>query len=166
MDIKIRPTIESDYEGVNLVFTGELAHHVALLPERFQMADPVMPRQWFHDVLADPHKTLQVAVVDGRIVGLILLIESFAVDDAIYRPRRYLEVDELAVLEQFRRQGIGRLLMENAEQIAAERDIPTVELHVWEANDSARAFYQSLGYRTIRRRLARNAVTLGCQPGH
>lgn len=156
MDVLIRPATETDYDQVNLVFADELAHHVALLPDRFQLADPVMPRHWFHDVLANPTKMLHVAAVNGRLVGLILLIESVALDDPIYQPRRYLEVDELAVLADYRGQGIGRRLMETAEHIATSRGIPTVELHVWEANSLARDFYERLGYRTIRRRLARD----------
>ena len=155
MNTKIRPATGDDWEQVNLVFADELAHHVALLPNRFQMTEPVMPRQWFADVLADPNKMLHVADVDGRVVGLILLVEAVSLDDPIYRPRRHLEVDELAVLEEFRGQGIGRRLMETAEDIAVDRGIPTIELHVWEANPRAMAFYERLGYRTIRRRLAR-----------
>lgn len=156
MNVKIRPAAAEDYEAVNRIFVSELAHHVSLLPHRFQLAEPVMSRQWFEDVLTQPDKTLNVALIDGSVVGLILLIESVSLDDPIYRPRRYLEVDELAVLPDYRGQSIGRRLMEVAEQMAADRGIPTVELHVWEANGQARAFYDSLGYRTIRRRLARD----------
>lgn len=156
MDIRIRPATEDDYEAINLVFTEELAHHSALLPERFQLTDPVMPRQWLMNLLAQPRKTLLVAKVEGQVVGLILLVESVSQDDPIYRPRRYLYVDELAVLAEFRRQGIGQLLMEAAEELAADQGIPTIELNVWEANPRALAFYERLGYRTIRRRLARD----------
>jgi ribosomal protein S18 acetylase RimI-like enzyme len=156
MDIQIRPAISEDYAAVNLVFASELAYHVDLLPDRFQMVEPVMSRPWFDALLAQPDATLQVAVVSGAVVGVILLIESVSVDAAFQRPRRYLEVDELAVLPQYRRQGIGRRLMETVEQIAAARGIDTIELHVWEANSQALAFYDSLGYSTIRRRLARD----------
>ena len=156
MDVRIRPAAAADYDAVNRVFTSELAHHVSLLPDRFQMIDPVMSRRWYDDVLAQPNKLLQLAQVDGSVAGLALLVDMVSLDDPIHRPRRYLEVDELAVLPEYRRLGIGRRLMEEAERIAAARGIPTVELHVWEVNDQARAFYDRLGYRTIRRRLARD----------
>jgi ribosomal protein S18 acetylase RimI-like enzyme len=156
MNVEIRPATAVDYDNVNRIFTSELAHHVALLPDRFQMVEPVMSRQWFADLLAQSNKMLQLALVDDLVVGLILLIESVSQDDAIYRPRRYLEVDELAVLPDYRRLGIGRRLMQAAEEIAAQRGIPAVELHVWEDNQLARAFYDRLGYRTIRRRLIRH----------
>lgn len=155
MDIRIRPATEEDYDGINRVFADELAHHAALLPHRFQVTEPVMTRPWFFDVLAHPNKALRVAVVDGRLVGLILLLESVSLDDPIYRPRRYLEVDEIAVLVEYRGQGIGRRLMETAEHIAVERNIDTIELDVWQANAQAVAFYDHLGYRTIRCRMAR-----------
>ena len=156
MEILLRPAAEDDYDGVNAVFADELAHHVALLPDRFQLADPVMPRHWFSEVLANPNKMLIVAELDGRLVGQILIIDSASTDDPIYRPRRYLDVDELAVLADYRRQGIGRRLMAAAEEWAAERGITRIELNVWQANDQAIAFYERLGYRTIRRTMARD----------
>ncbi|MGD2078394.1 MAG: GNAT family N-acetyltransferase [Chloroflexota bacterium] len=156
MEITIRAATETDYAAVNLVFADELAHHVALLPERFQMADPIMSRRWFRDVLNEANKTLQLAVVDGRVVGLVLLIESVSSDDPIHRPRRFLYVDEISVAAEFRGQGIGRRLMQAAEQIAASRAIPTVELNVWEANARAISFYERLGYRTVQRRMVRD----------
>ncbi|UCG24287.1 MAG: GNAT family N-acetyltransferase [Chloroflexota bacterium] len=156
MELLLRPAAEDDYEGVNAVFADELAHHVSLLPDRFQPADPVMPRDWFLEVLANPNKMLIVAEAGGRLVGQILIIDSVNMDDPIYRPRRYLDVDELAVLAEYRRQGIGRRLMQAAEQFAAESGIPTVELNVWEANPQALSFYERLGYRTVRRRMARD----------
>jgi ribosomal protein S18 acetylase RimI-like enzyme len=156
MVIRIRTAVEADYEDVNKVFSGELAHHVALLPERFQQADPVMPRDWYRDVLAAANKTLFVAEADGNVAGLVLLVESVSQDDPIYRPRHYLYVDELAVLAEYRRQGIGRRLMTAAENLAVERGISTIELNVWENNALARSFYEGLGYHTIRRRLSRH----------
>ena len=156
MEPQIRTAAETDYENVNRLFTGQLAHHVALLPDRFQSADPVISRQWLREVLADSNKTLYVAEVTGIIAGLILLVESASLDDPIYRPRRYLYVDELAVLAEYRRQDIGRRLMAAAENLAAERGISTIELNVWEANTQAMTFYDRLGYRTIRRRLSRD----------
>ena len=156
MEPQIRTAAETDYENVNRLFSGQLTHHVALLPDRFQSADPVMTRQWFDEVLANSNRTLYVAEVTGIIAGLILLVESASLDDPIYRPRRYLYVDELAVLAEYRRQDIGRRLMAAAENLAAERGISTIELNVWEANTQAMTFYDRLGYRTIRRRLSRD----------
>ena len=156
MELLIRPATEDDYEGVNAVFADELAHHVALLPDRFQPVDPVMPHSWFLDVLAHPNKMLIVAEADGRPVGQILIIDSVSMDDPIYRPRRYLAVDELAVLTEYRRQGIGQRLMAAAEKWAAERGITRIELNVWQANEQAIAFYDRLGYRTIRRTMVRD----------
>ena len=75
MNIEIRTAAEPDYEDVNRVFTGELTHHVTLLPDRFQLADPVMPRDWFRELLTNANKTLYVAEVTDVIAGLILLVE-------------------------------------------------------------------------------------------
>lgn len=51
-----------------------------------------------------------------------------------------------------RRQGIGRLLMDAAEQRLASCGNPAVRLQVAEDNTGAREFYRGLGYRQAGRR--------------
>jgi len=68
-------------------------------------------------------------------------------------PRRFLVIDNIVVRKDSRRQGVGRLLLERAEQWALARGADMVELNVWEFNTGARLFYQALGYETASRKM-------------
>ena len=54
----------------------------------------------------------------------------------------------LAVREDQRKRGVGRALMRAAEQWAAERGVPKLQLMVRTGNEPVLAFYDSLGYET------------------
>lgn len=92
-----------------------------------------------------------VADIDGRICG-------FAVLEVVDRPespyslaRSFLRVVEFGVDKACRRQGIGTQMFDYIKQIAAERDLGTIELDMWEFNDGALKFYESVGFKTYRR---------------
>ena len=156
LDITIEPATASDFDQIGRVFAEENRFHAGLLPDRFRVAEPIMTPEWFDAVLASPTRTLLVARAAGQVVGVLLLQEMANPDDEIYQPRRYLYVDELMVAGTHRGRGIGRRLMEAAERQARELGIEEIELNVWERNAGAIAFYEHLGYTTVRRRMIRN----------
>ena len=79
-------------------------------------------------------------------------IQHISPDD-VFLPRRYAYLDEVAVVESFRGQGVGRLLMAGAHEWIAAQGVKEIELNVWELNTGAIAFYKELGYQPLRRGL-------------
>ncbi len=59
------------------------------------------------------------------------------------------DIMNLAVAPEYRRQGIGRLLMQEMEQALGERKPEAVSLEVRVSNTPAIALYESLGYRQV-----------------
>lgn len=59
------------------------------------------------------------------------------------KPGIYLE--DLFVLPEYRRQGIGKALISKVAQIAIERDCGRLEWSVLDWNEPAKAFYRSIG---------------------
>lgn len=155
MNIVVRTATENDFEGVGKVFIQELKFHTELLPELFQMVDPIMTPAWYSEILSDPEKALFVADRGEEIIGVLLIKLATGPDDPIYRPRRYAYLEEIAVAEKYRGRGVGRLLMESATGWASSAGVNTIELHVWELNKRAISFYGRLGYETFRRRMRR-----------
>jgi ribosomal protein S18 acetylase RimI-like enzyme len=156
IETRIRPATRADFDQVARVFAEENRFHAALVPDDIQVAEPILTPAWFEELLADPNRALLVAEIDGEVAGVALLQETSGREDPIVRPRRYLTIEEIAVAEDYRGQGIGRQLMERAAAWAVERGLGTIELDVWEANRAAIRFYERLGYKPIRRRMRRD----------
>jgi len=89
-----------------------------------------------------------VAEADGQMIGAVHLVIRETPDIPILVPRRYAMIDNLIVRQAFRRSGVGKALMEQAQRWARQKGAQQIELNVWEFNESAIAFYKTLGYKT------------------
>jgi ribosomal protein S18 acetylase RimI-like enzyme len=107
----------------------------------------------FAQILEAPDAVLLVAEADGDVIGALLALFERPPASPPDEARRHLHVLSLAVRADWRRLGAGRALMRAAHARACEAGATDVALHVWEFNDAARAFYESLGYATIERRM-------------
>jgi GNAT superfamily N-acetyltransferase len=74
---------------------------------------------------------------------------SFRLRERIEQPGRYGEIYALVVDEMARRQGVGRALMDYAEDLARQHDcIGTWLVSGFRRADEAHKFYTELGYAT------------------
>ena len=103
------------------------------------------------DMYEDAYTKIVVADMEGTIGGFAVLEMIEKPKSPYSKARCYLRVTEFGVDESYRRQGIGTALMDFIKQYAAEQDFDTVELDVWEFNEGARQFYESVGFQTYRR---------------
>lgn len=156
MEPEIRVATKEDYYAVGKIVAEENKFHADLVPEIIQVTDPIMTHEWFGEVLSNPSKRLFVAVVGSELVGIVLAEIRTNIDDPIFTPRKYMFVDELAVAESHRGQGIGHLLMERVHQLANAQDISAIELQAWERNIPAMGFYENIGYKSWRRTMRLN----------
>ena len=105
------------------------------------------------DILGIESCGLFVAHAEGEILGFVQVSIHATLPFPILVPRRVALVENLAVREGFRRAGIGRALMDRAQRWAEEKGADDIELTVYEFNQVAILFYQSLGYSTSSHRM-------------
>jgi N-acetylglutamate synthase-like GNAT family acetyltransferase len=94
-----------------------------------------------------PRSSLLVAV-DGRtnrVVGWIeLLVTTHIISEAC------MEIGGLVVSEAVRSRGIGKLLVEAAEETSKQMGIPRVRVRSNIVRNRAHAFYERLGYKEVK----------------
>lgn len=156
MDVAIREATPQDYEELCRVIETVDALHQENLPDLFQeAAGPVRSRDYILGLIADENAALFVAEADGQLVGYVKVLLADTPTVPIFVPRRYAIVDNLVVKRGFQRVGVGRALMDWAGQWAVARGASAIELSVYEFNRTALAFYRSLGFHTVSRRMTR-----------
>jgi len=87
-----------------------------------------------------------LAFAGAEPAGLAICLEGFST----FACRPLLNVHDLVVAEGFRRQGVGRRLLQEAELIARRLGCCKLTLEVLEGNGAARAAYRSAGFRPYR----------------
>ena len=86
-----------------------------------------------------------VTEIDEKIVGFALFFPNYST--FLTKPGIYLE--DLFVLPKYRRRGMGKAMLSYLGKLALERDAGRLEWSVLDWNESAIAFYQSMGAKIL-----------------
>ena len=92
-----------------------------------------------------PYIEAIVAEWDGKAVGFALYFYNYST--FLTKPGIYLE--DLFVLPEYRRQGIGKAIFKYLAQLAVERDCGRLEWSVLDWNEPAIAFYRQMGAKIL-----------------
>jgi len=112
-------------------------------------ASAVQMRKRIIKSVADRNQALFVAEMSGKVIGwLQVSIQVLIMHD------NEAEVGGFVVDGHARRSGVGRLLMERAEQWSRERGCHSVYLRTNIIREDAHAFYEKLGYKIIKTQYA------------
>lgn len=147
----IRQAREADKQAVNELRKQVLLVHAAGKPEFFSASFSRELADHLNILFMQENAEVLVAESSGELLGFAC-IEFVDRPGSPYRmPVRYCHVIEFGVDERHRRQGIGRALFGAIRERAENRGFSRIELDMWEFNEGALRFYESLGFRTYRR---------------
>lgn len=151
MSVTVRLAKREELERVNQLRKMVNDVHTGSRPDIFRKDFCDELREHIYEKFDNESSDVIVAVKDG-------VIDGFAVVDYVHKPqtlysnaRRYYNVVEFGVDENYRRQGIATKLMEFMKADAAAKDFDRIELDMWEFNEGALKFYESVGFKTYRR---------------
>lgn len=132
----IRAAIPQDLEAIAF-----LIHQLAIYEKLEHQVTGNLTDLQNHLFGPDPKIEALIAEVDGKSVGFALFFTNYST--FLMQPGLYLE--DLFILPDYRRQGIGKAMLKQLKALAQERGYGRFEWSVLDWNESAIAFYQSLG---------------------
>ena len=122
----------------SIIYTCEDEIHYTLAPAR-----PFIKRYPPEDLdyagyIENPEKTVFFAFIDEQPAGQIILRKNW---------NGYAYIEDIAVDSRFRKQGIGKRLMEQAEEWAKSKMLPGIMLETSNVNVTACRFYENFGFK-------------------
>lgn len=108
--------------------------------------DPRAAEDFFLAKVDDPSALVLVAFRTGHPVGFLYAQEMHRPPNPFTSELRVLYVEQVVVLPEKRRSGVGRALFHAAERAAQARGLDEVRLETAAVNASAQAFFDRLGY--------------------
>jgi diamine N-acetyltransferase len=100
------------------------------------------------------HQFYWVAILDDTIVGYAYARVVNEPENRWKFASRILIVDQMGVAVRRRRLGAGARLWEAVREMAVAQHVDRVVLNVWAFNESARRFYESVGFTPFHTRMA------------
>jgi ribosomal protein S18 acetylase RimI-like enzyme len=159
MAVSIRPAKDHDIEPLCDIYYDFHEFHVCGVPTHLRSLgdkeqwDRTSIREALGKILQGDDSEIFVAEAAGKLVGLIEVYARQDPDEAALVQHRYVELQSLVVLAPFRRNGIGTRLVAVARRWAREKGATEMRLGVWEFNQEAREFYETVGFKTLKRRI-------------
>jgi ribosomal protein S18 acetylase RimI-like enzyme len=136
-ELRVREATAEDAEKIHAL-AGELAGAVGDSPPSLESV-----RARLAELVEEPRARLLVAEDDdGVVAGAV----SLWVKPDLAHGDTVVEVPMLVVSEGRRREGVGKLLMEEVQCLAVENGATLIELIATIQNTPAREFYRSLGF--------------------
>lgn len=126
-EVIIRPAHTEDGSAICEIYSQHFGHTELAI------------RQWWN-IMQDEHITYHVAEIEGRVVGVATLI---TINKLIRSGNRMGLIEDVAVDNNYRGYGIGRLLIESLQEQAVKRNCYKTILNCSEENIG---FYEKCGF--------------------
>ena len=156
MEISIRKATIDDYNAMCELFDEIDALHRDNLPRLFRKpGGAARERDYYSGLIADENNALFVAEAGGELVGFVHAVLKETPALPVFVPRCYAIVDGIVVKSRFQNRGTGKTLMEKMQAWAIAKGATSIELNVYEFNEAAISFYESLGYQALSRKMSK-----------
>ncbi|MBR6366030.1 MAG: GNAT family N-acetyltransferase [Lachnospiraceae bacterium] len=119
--------------------------HQVRRPDLFLADKTKYNAQQLRDILQADDTPVFVADVDGVVQGYGFCILQPHIGNNNQPDHTTLYIDDICVEQSARGKHIGRTIYEYIADYARSIGCYNITLNVWEGNDAARAFYESLG---------------------
>lgn len=130
-------TIDDLNKGLLNVFIEGYRYHQNGRPDIFaNVSDEVLKE----DLIKNFENFSIIVILDNDVIVGYL---SYKIKE---RRSKKLDIDQLAINQKYRGQGLGKKLIEEVKKIARKNDCDRIELNCWLFNENAIAMYEHIGF--------------------
>ena len=156
-NVEIRFAKEEELEQVNKIRRQVNDLHAAGRPDIFRQDGWEFIAPFVYTRFREEESGIIVALDGNEVVGFAT-VQFMHTEKTPYKcERHFYHVEEFGVDENHRRGGIATSLMNFMKKDAQERGFDKLELDMWEFNEDALLFYESVGFKTVRRYMEMDA---------
>lgn len=146
--MNIRLAKEKDIEKIMDLLSQVLEVHAALRPDYFVKKTTKYTREEIFSMFSDDTRRIYVAADEkDEVLGYAFCEIKQQPNHANLVPFRSIYIDDLCVDEKHRGKHIAHAIFDHVKKEAADLGCYEISLTVWEGNDTARRFYDLVGFR-------------------
>lgn len=154
MEIRIRKAEPKDAEKIAEMLIGIGALHHNGRPDIYKDNLQKYNEKDIIEILKCEDSPIFVAAdEDDNVAGYAFCQLKTVEENKAFVGRRFLYIDDFCVDEKYRKQHIGQTLLKAVTDEAKKMNVASIELNVWEFNESAIKFYEKCGFTTQKREM-------------
>ncbi|EOR21895.1 GCN5-like N-acetyltransferase [Niallia nealsonii AAU1] len=152
LDMHMREATKSDYEVVHQIQKQVHEIHTKERPDHYKMADTTLDREYFNSLIDGENTKVFLMEEDQPIAYTIITIKNTK-ERPILVPKKVVYMDDFGVESKYRGKGLGKMFFEKILEFAKNMEADSLELGVWEFNENAIKFYESMNLKAKMRRM-------------
>lgn len=150
--MQIREVKVEDIEQIIVILEQISEMHYKNRPDIFKKKSKDEIKKNIIEMINDENRKVIVATDETlKIYGLVIYNIKEVKEHINLSDSKVLWIEELGVDESYRKNGIGKMLMEKVEEDAKMLDCKRIELNCWDFNNNAISFYERFGMKTQRK---------------
>ena len=145
--MNIRIAEEKDINRILQLLSQVLEIHASLRPDLFISGTTKYTHDELRELLKNQNRRIYVATDENDFVtGYVFCEIREQRNRSNQVPFRSIYIDDFCVDESMRQNHIGQALFDHVKSEAQKIGCYEITLNVWEGNDSARIFYEKMGF--------------------
>ncbi len=140
----IREAVIKDFDSYINLYESLTEYHIQNRPDILKSV-PGLTKSDFKKIIKNKDTFITVIEKDEEIIGFSKWQIKKVRNNPHLQERIVAFVDEFFIDFPFRRNGYGKKLWNSIVDIASKRGAQHIELYVWDFNENAQKFYESLG---------------------
>jgi ribosomal protein S18 acetylase RimI-like enzyme len=133
--------------AISVLLRQVLNIHNQIRPDIFKKDAKKYTRKESDKIIFENKSPIFICVDGDKILGYCFCIIEKVKNRNFLQDNKTLYIDDLCVDENYRGKGIGKMLYNYVLEYAKSNDCFNVTLGVWTGNESAKGFYESLGFK-------------------
>ncbi len=133
-----------DWQAVAAITRQVHELHVGWRPDIFRRAEDVYPQEYFLEDVEE-NRIYVVRMEDVVIAYVLFHIWQTNSDGSV--PSMVLDIDDIAIDENYRHRGIGKQIMNDLKELARAQSCNDIQLSVYPQNEPAIRFYEQCGFK-------------------
>ncbi|PFA69176.1 GNAT family N-acetyltransferase [Bacillus sp. AFS015802] len=152
LTVHMREATKDDYDAVHRIQKQVHEMHTKERPDHYRMADTTLDREYFTSLIRGEN-TKVFLLEDEQLIAYTILTIKLTEERPILVPRKIVYMDDFGVDHRFRGKGMGKQFFGKIVEYAKSLEADSLELAVWEFNEDAIKFYESMKLKTKSRRM-------------
>ena len=152
--IEIVKAQEKHLDAIVEIWKEFMDYHKLLHPLFSREADSHLKfRDFVVDLISRADALVLAALDDDKVIGYTLLvIEAYP---PVFTEKKFGHLYDMAVTEEYRRKGVGEMMMKKAEEWCREKELKRMELLVLSENPIGYNFWRKQGFGEYMKKMAK-----------